>query len=230
MWKFLLRYVLPALPGIITSVTGYLRKRKAIKDDQKRASIVEDSSENQPEPESEPEQIEIIQKRDFSRHPTLKWKKRTLADLKALESKGELLIVIHHTGTDYERSNWSGIANYSVSKDCHLNPGIGAPYIPYHFGIDLFGVYQFNDIEDITWSVLGYNRQSINISILGNFPTAKGNPKACNLVQPFHKRLLLLLVEELRKQFPGAKIKTHRVLGKYLCPGDELYKLVEQIQ
>lgn len=226
MWNVILRYVLPALPGIVTSVVAYLRKQKAIKEDQKKAEIVEGSPENQPEPLQEPEQIEIVQRRDYPHHPSLKWKRRTIADLKDLEVKGKLFIVVHHTGTDYTRSSWAGIASYAISKECHLNPGIGAPYIPYHFGIDLGGVYQFNDIEDITWSVLGYNRQSISISVLGNFPTTKGNPKAENTVQPLHRKQLVLLIEELRKQFPGAKVRTHRDLGKYTCPGDEFYKLL----
>lgn len=226
MWNFVFRYVLPALPGIVTSVFGYIRKQKAIKEDQKKAQIVEESLENQPEPLDEPKQIEIIQRREYPHHPNLKWKRRAFSELQDLASKGKLLIVVHHTGTDYTRSTWAGIANYAISKECHLNPGIGAPYIPYHFGIDLNGVYQFNDIEDITWSVLGYNKQSINISILGNFPTAKGNPKAENTIQPLHKKQLILLIEGLCFQFPGVTVKTHRDLGKYTCPGDELYKLL----
>jgi hypothetical protein len=228
MLELFLRYLLPLLPGVATSVVGLFSKKKDAKIDEKKRAVVEQSTEFHVEPTAQPEQLEIEQVRDLPRHPTLKWKRRSLSDI--------TMIVIHHTATDYTKSTWKGIANYSISPECHLNPGVGAPYIPYHFGVDLTGVSQFNDLEDITWSVLGYNRQSINISVLGNFPTKDDNGKAPNHVQPLHSKLLELLIKDLQSKFPFTKvktasslrIKTHKELGKHDCPGDELVEWVSK--
>jgi hypothetical protein len=222
MLELFLRYLLPLFPGVATSVVGLLSKKKDAKIDEKKRVIVEQSSEFHSEPTVQPEQLEIEQVRDLPHHPTLKWKRRSLSDI--------TMIVIHHTATDYTKSTWKGIANYSISSECHLNPGVGAPYIPYHFGVDLTGVSQFNDLEDITWSVLGYNTKSINISVLGNFPTKGDNEKAPNHVQPLHFGLLKLLVSDLQSRFPSStlQIKTHKELGKHDCPGDELVDWVSK--
>jgi hypothetical protein len=218
---FLLRYLLPALPTLFTALFAAIRKTKNSAQDKKRAEIVEGSPEFVHDPNVVVPILEISQCRDLARHPTRTWKRRELSDITQ--------IVLHHTATDYERSNWGGIAKYATtpSPDNHLSPE-GAPYVPYHFGIDLTGCYQFNDLEDITWSVLGYNRQSVNISVLGDFSTVKSHDGK-NRLMPTHENLIRLLVAELKAQFPTAKVTTHRDLGKLNCPGDEIRQVVQSI-
>lgn len=230
MWQKILLQLLLLIPAFIGKGVGFLQKKRSTKRDLERAAIIETSVELTDHSDEIIQQLEIRQVRDLKRHPTRKWQRRSLDKIR--------LIVLHHTATDYQRSSWAGIATYatSPSADNHLSPE-GAPYVPYHFGVDTGGVSQFNDLEDITWSVKGYNETSINISVLGDFSTA-GTHIGVNQLQETHRVYVTLLVESLKKQFPKAEItsgsilrlKTHRDLGKWNCPGDELYDLAKQLE
>jgi hypothetical protein len=220
MWTFLGKFVLPAVPGLVVKGVSYLRKGKGRKEDKRRAAIVEQSEEFKVDPKQEVDQIEIIPVEDLPRHKTRRWGRRGLNAIKR--------IVIHHTATDYKHSSWRGIANYvtTPSPDNHLSKE-GAPYIPYHFGVGIDGVFQFNDVQCITWGARGYNIESIHVSVLGDFTTA-GSHIGKNNLQPVHRSQLIQLLKALKQDFPEAEITTHKVLGKWNCPGDELVALVAQ--
>jgi len=215
----ILAFIIPMIPTMVYKGIGLFRKEKDRKQDQKRREIVEKSIEFQPDERSVVSDFEILQCRDLQHNNARKWGTRKVSSLKYL--------VIHHTATDNTRSDWSGIADYATtpSKDNHISTK-GAPYIPYHFGVDLHGVFQFNDLTEVTWAARGYNIVSIHIAVLGNFETKNVN-KGNNELSPVLHSQLRLLVKSLLEEFPTLQVKSHRQLGKIACPGDELQKFVD---
>lgn len=81
------------------------------------------------------------------------------------------------------------------------NPG-------YHYAITKDGtVHQLLAIEEVSNGVQGYNSTSINVAYFGGID-AKGKP-VDNRTQA-QKQALLMVVRQLKKKFPKAKVMGHR--------------------
>lgn len=163
--------------------------------------------------------LEVVRTK-LATHPTQRWVKRTLDKVS--------LIVVHHSSTSYKKSTFSAIAKYCVtpSQENHLSRD-GAPGIPYHFGIDQTGVYQFNELTDVIWGAKGFNTKSVHICCLGDFST-KGVHDGKDEVPLEYLQSLRWLIDDLKKQFPKATVVTHRDLGKKACPGDTLHSFAHR--
>lgn len=81
------------------------------------------------------------------------------------------------------------------------NPG-------YHYVITADGsIHQMLAIEEVSNGVQGYNSTSINIAYVGGIDS-KG--KAVDNRTAEQKRAMLILLKQLKKQFPKAEIMGHR--------------------
>lgn len=208
---------------------GILRKGKVQQQDRRRTKLVEEAfHEEVQEPAIVPDysrELEIIDWRyQLPRHKTLKWERRDIAKVD--------LIVVHHSATPKDKSSFRAIANYATtpSDDNHLSRE-GAPGIPYHYGIDeQVGVYQFNDLNDVTWGAKGFNTRSVHICCLGDFSTKGTHVGRDEVPASYTSFYLPDLLRFLKKKFPNAKITTHKELGKWNCPGDTLVEFVKAFQ
>lgn len=119
-------------------------------------------------------------------------------------------IAIHCTATS-QNAKVQSILNYWKEKRGWTNPG-------YHFLIEPNGiVHNLQPIEKPSNGVAGFNHCTINIAYIGGIDD-KGNP-IDNRTEIQKKRMIELL-EQLKKQFPNAKILGHRDFPnvKKACP------------
>lgn len=117
-------------------------------------------------------------------------------------------IVIHHSASDGQTA-WD-IARFHVTGN-HLDAG-GAPAIAYHFFLSEDGtIYQTNSLDTVSWHVKGHNTESIGICLSGNLdnhpPTSA------------QKNSLKKLTDQLKGQFPKARVLQHKDLRPTSCAG-----------
>ena len=108
-------------------------------------------------------------------------------------------IAVHCTATS-QKTNISAIQNYWKNQLGWKMPG-------YHFIVLPDGsVVKLLDIALVSNGVKGFNSVSINISYLGGVD-AKNKPLDNRTAE--QKKTLLLILKELKKQFPKAIIQGH---------------------
>lgn len=146
------------------------------------------------------------------------WKQRSEYDIDK--------VIIHQELGDGDTIS---VNNYHTNPDSHINPGIGAPKICYHYTIEKDGtVYKVNDHKDIVWHCKGQNQSSIGIMLCGNFdgPTHEGTS-----IGPTDNQVkyLKMLLEKLKidLQLTNKDFYGHCDFGKKNCPGTSLYKFIE---
>lgn len=109
-------------------------------------------------------------------------------------------IVVHCTATQPETEK-RAILDYWKNNLKWKNVG-------YHYLIDRFGViHELARLDQITNGVKGFNSVSVHLSYIGGIDT-KGKPKDTRT--PNQKYAMEVLLYELRKKFPKAKIQGHR--------------------
>lgn len=119
-------------------------------------------------------------------------------------------IAVHCTATQ-PSATVSSIQNYWKQNLGWKNPG-------YHFIVKADGeIVQLLQIEQVSNGVAGYNSQIINIAYIGGIDE-KGKPKDTRTLA--QTQSLLKKLQELKKQFPSAKIQGHRDFPnvKKACP------------
>ena len=115
-------------------------------------------------------------------------------------------IVVHHTGVT---------ADQSLQAIHAFHKGLGWAGIGYHFLIRKDGVvYDGRPVHTIGAHVRGYNSRSIGIALTGNFETQE--PTSAQL------ETLRVLLNSMKRRYPGATIVGHRDLTTTLCPGRNL--------
>lgn len=109
-------------------------------------------------------------------------------------------IAVHCTATP-QTTSIDSIRNYWKTNLKWKMPG-------YHFLIKPDGeIVQLLDISKVSNGVLGYNKETINISYIGGVDK---NNKAIDNRTEAQKKALLLKLKELKKMFPNAVIQGHR--------------------
>lgn len=140
-------------------------------------------------------------------------------------SSGFDRITVHHSGGAENGS----VQDEDVVKDLegicveHKTRGYGD--IAYHFVIDRRGiVWETRSLAYEGAHVSGQNETNIGVMLLGNYQT--------QTVTDQQAKSLRILIEALRDkyQIKRHRIYGHRDLGKSVCPGDNLYKYVEQLR
>ena len=99
----------------------------------------------------------------------------------------------------------------------------------YHFIINPDGsVVKLLDIQKVSNGVKGFNSETINISYIGGID-AKNKPIDNRTLG--QKKSLLLILKELKKQFPTAIIQGHRDFPKVkkACPSFDAKKEYENV-
>lgn len=99
--------------------------------------------------------------------------------------------------------------------------------IGYHYVIDLDGTVESGrPIEDAGAHCTGHNKNSIGICYVGGCDE-KMQPKDTRT--DAQKASLLLLLKDLRKRYPDAKIYGHRDFAQKACPSFDAKKEYENI-
>lgn len=119
------------------------------------------------------------------------------------------MIIVHCTatkeGVDYKAKD---IDRWHRQKGWN---GIG-----YHFVVDLDGtIEKGRAIEKVGAHCTGYNSYSVGVVYVGGLDK---NGKAKDTRTEEQKESLKNLLQALRKQFPGAKIRSHRDFANKSCP------------
>lgn len=140
------------------------------------------------------------------------WKQRLISSIKK--------IIVHQALGELDTL---GVHNYHISPESHLNPGIGAPRISYHYTIEKDGrVFVVNEMTDVLWHCKGQNTSSIGILMLGDFT----GPGHVGKSEPTEAQLTSLdqLLDMLRDKYKLtiASVFGHCDFGKPACPGDKV--------
>lgn len=132
-------------------------------------------------------------------------------------------ITVHHTAE--ERDMDSSAAEHMCFLDRYHQKDRGWACIGYHFVISQEGtVFQGRPIKYQGAHVGGHNALNIGVALMGNFE--KSAPTSAQVDS------LKRLVNGLQVLFkiPKQNLYGHRELGKTLCPGKELFKIIQQIK
>ena len=109
-------------------------------------------------------------------------------------------ITVHCTGTPVDTTIKS-ITDYWKNVEKWKSPG-------YHYIIDKNGIMtQLLSIDKVSNGVQGYNHDTINIAYIGGIDSAS---KYIDTRTIYQKETLLIILRELKKQFPQALIWGHR--------------------
>lgn len=107
-------------------------------------------------------------------------------------------------------------------RDWHVN-GRGWRDIGYHFVIYLDGsIHTGRDIDVAGAHCAGHNAHSIGICYIGGCTADGKRPKDTRT--PGQKQGLLLLLSELRKIYPAARIHSHSDFANKACPAFDATK------
>lgn len=131
-------------------------------------------------------------------------------------------IVLHCTATP-QNTTVKSIQNYWKNTMKWKSPG-------YHFLIEADGkIHKLQDIELPSNGVAGYNQNSIHISYIGGVD-AKGVP-VDNRTE-LQEECQILLVRNLKEQFPLAKVLGHRDFPnvKKACPSFDVKEWLKKVK
>ena len=118
-------------------------------------------------------------------------------------------IIIHCTATP------PGM-KVSVDDIDHWHKALGWKGIGYHYVVDLDGtVYRGRSVDDVGAHCRGYNAHSIGVCYVGGLD-AQGHP--ADTRTPEQKEALRALVTALKKQYPNAKVYSHKRFANKACP------------
>lgn len=109
-------------------------------------------------------------------------------------------IIVHCTGTPIN-TGVDSIIKYWIDIEKWKSPG-------YHYIIDKNGILeQLLSIDKVSNGVSGYNHNSINIAYIGGMIGVNQYEDTRTVYQ---KETLLIILKQLKKQFPKALIWGHR--------------------
>ena len=124
-------------------------------------------------------------------------------------------IVIHHSASDKNTST-------SDIHQWHLNQGFNG--IGYHFVIESDGsVHQGRPMWASGAHAEGHNWESIGVNVVGNFEDGDAVPT------PEQMDSLKILLDDLKAEYPDAKIIGHRDINATACPGQRLYDRLNEV-
>jgi hypothetical protein len=137
-----------------------------------------------------------------------KWDKRPLTAIEHL--------VVHHSVT-----NGDGKSNDQQLRELQsIHEGQGWPGLSYHNVITRDGtLYQCNDQDDLTWTVLNLNRQVLSVCLIGNFESQDPTKEQLQTLDN-----LLRVWSNESPQFPAGQkdVKYHGELIPTACCGLKL--------
>ena len=130
------------------------------------------------------------------------------------------LLIVHCSATvegkEYSSdtiSDWHKARKFSY----YIDPKTGKKkYVGYHYLVHLDGTIEECRPESVRGChVSNYNANSIGICYIGGYDSAK---KATDTRTPAQKVAILLLLQRLKKKYPGATIHGHREYAAKACP------------
>lgn len=135
------------------------------------------------------------------------WSKRRISDIK--------YFVVHHST---HQGIQDGEQALRVLYNSHLNAR-DWPGITYHFFVPKSGqVYQINDLNDLTYTVLNKNNNSLSVCFDGNF----------EVEEPTMGQLEAL--EFLLRKYSRYELHAHRDLTPTACCGRNLYRYLQEFK
>ena len=130
------------------------------------------------------------------------YRKRTIDQIKQ--------IVVHHSA---DNGTPETIAGYHVNG--HKWPGVG-----YHFLIDKAGqIFKGNEIDTVSYNVANQNTKTLGICCIGNYE--EDVPTEATI------EALKWLIGSVKAIIGDRPVIGHKDLGNTLCPGKNLYKLIQ---
>ena len=119
-------------------------------------------------------------------------------------------IIVHHTA---DNGTPESVAHYHVAEK-------GWPGIGYHFMIDKSGqIYQTNDIDTVSYHVANMNTISLGVTCIGNFEIDEPTPAQVESLK--------WIIGAAKAVIGDVAVFGHRDKGTTLCPGKNLYKLIQ---
>jgi len=119
-------------------------------------------------------------------------------------------IVVHHSA---DNGTPESIAGYHVNH--HKWPGVG-----YHFLIDKTGqVFKGNEIDTVSYNVANQNTKTLGICCIGNYEV--DTPSDATVAA------LKWLLSAVKAVIGDKPVIGHKDVGNTLCPGKNLYKLIQ---
>jgi hypothetical protein len=119
-------------------------------------------------------------------------------------------IVVHHSA---DNGTPESIAGYHVNEKKW--PGVG-----YHFLIDKSGqIYKGNNLDVVSYNVANQNTKTVGICCIGNYE--EDTPSAATVES------LKWLIGTVKAIIGDKPVIGHRDVGQTLCPGANLYKLIQ---
>ena len=124
-------------------------------------------------------------------------------------------IIVHHTASGPDLTT-------SDIHQMHLNNGwSGAGY---HFVCESDGsVHQGRPMWASGAHAEGHNWESIGVNVVGNFEDGDAVPT------PEQMDSLKILLDDLKAEYPDAKIIGHRDINATACPGQRLYDRLNEV-
>ncbi|CAE1322054.1 PGRP [Acanthosepion pharaonis] len=130
--------------------------------------------------------------------------------------------VVHHSNTPQCLDKPSCIKRMQSIQNFHMNVRRWSD-IAYNFLIGGDGnVYEGRGWDTVGAHVIGYNKISIGICVIGNYTEYKPNEISLNAL----KRMLSCL-EFKNKVINKYVLRGHRDLGSTTCPGNKLYRIIK---
>lgn len=134
-------------------------------------------------------------------------------------------ITVHHTATDFDKSAAPENVMAAIEAICSEHKIRGYGDIGYHFVIDPAGmVWEARSLAYEGAHVAGQNDLNLGIVLLGNYEV--------QVLSDRQREVLSTLITVVRDRF---QIKRHRIyghcdLGRSLCPGRNLYSVVQYLK
>jgi len=158
--------------------------------------------------------------------PREKWAELDIimSKITPMGSNNPIKITVHHTAEERDNAKVSD-AEHMRDIDRYHQKERGWACIGYHFVISPNGtIFQGRPVKYQGAHVSKHNPLNVGVALMGNFETSKpSNAQVASL-----KRLIKGL--QLYFNIPKQNLYGHRDLGDTLCPGKELYKIIQQIK
>jgi len=156
----------------------------------------------------------------FNFHPRSEW---NAAEPRPYKSQVPVKITIHHEGEIFNPEKQSSEQHIKNIQTWGMSEARNWSDIPYHFLIDFDGnVFEGRNVFTAGETATEYNPEGhLLITLLGNFEEQKVTKKQLGA-------LINLTAYCCKKyQIDPSTIKAHRDYAKTLCPGEDLYRYVE---
>lgn len=127
-------------------------------------------------------------------------------------------LVIHHAAGEQYMPNDTAFLK-SIESD-HIQKGFKT--LAYHFVIIKDKIYQIHDIDEMIAGTYGYNSNTINICVIGDFELRKPTLEEQNALSG-------IITQLKTKTFPNATICYHKTLCKTSCCGRLLISQIDSL-